>query len=100
MRSVAAVAGIVLSRPPCAAWRNSSVEFHEISESASHARYTQPCSLYPIGATPLVGTDWHGHTFPAATMPFGLVQLSPDRHGPLQAWYDSDHSGGYCPATV
>ena len=27
---------------------------------------------------PLVGTDAHGHTFPGATVPFGLVQLSPD----------------------
>lgn len=24
------------------------------------------------------GTDFHGHTFPGATTPFGLVQLSPD----------------------
>lgn len=27
---------------------------------------------------PLVGTDFHGHTFPGATYPFGMVQLSPD----------------------
>lgn len=27
---------------------------------------------------PLIGTDGHGHTFPGATVPFGLVQLSPD----------------------
>jgi len=25
-----------------------------------------------------VGTDFHGHTFPGATMPHGMVQLSPD----------------------
>jgi predicted alpha-1,2-mannosidase len=27
---------------------------------------------------PLVGTDAHGHAFPGATVPFGMVQLSPD----------------------
>ena len=27
---------------------------------------------------PFVGTDAHGHTFPGAVMPFGMVQLSPD----------------------
>ncbi|MCF8234813.1 MAG: GH92 family glycosyl hydrolase [Bacteroidales bacterium] len=27
---------------------------------------------------PFIGTDGHGHTFPGATMPFGMVQLSPD----------------------
>jgi predicted alpha-1,2-mannosidase len=27
---------------------------------------------------PVIGTDGHGHTFPGATAPFGMVQLSPD----------------------
>ena len=27
---------------------------------------------------PLIGTDAHGHTFPGAAYPFGMVQLSPD----------------------
>ena len=88
MRSMAAVAGTALSRPRCAAWRKSSAEFREISESACHARYAQ-------WVRPLIGTGWHGHTFPGATMPFGLVQLSPDTQGPPRAWYDWDHSGGY-----
>ncbi|WP_238596570.1 GH92 family glycosyl hydrolase [Abditibacterium utsteinense] len=39
---------------------------------------------------PLVGTAEHGHTYPGATVPFGLVQLSPDT--PLQGW---DGSSGY-----
>ena len=29
-------------------------------------------------ADPMVGTGFHGHTFPGATTPFGGVQLSPD----------------------
>src|SRR6202007_676107 len=27
---------------------------------------------------PFIGTGGHGHTFPGATVPFGMVQLSPD----------------------
>jgi len=27
---------------------------------------------------PFIGTDAHGHTYPGATAPFGMVQLSPD----------------------
>src|SRR5215216_764381 len=27
---------------------------------------------------PMIGTGAHGHTFPGAVLPFGMVQLSPD----------------------
>jgi predicted alpha-1,2-mannosidase len=37
--------------------------------------YAQKLSDY---VNPFVGTDAHGHTFPGATTPFGMVQLSPD----------------------
>ncbi len=33
---------------------------------------------YADYVNPFVGTDFHGHTFPGATYPFGMVQLSPD----------------------
>ena len=33
---------------------------------------------------PLVGTDFHGHTYPGAIVPFGAVQLSPDTR--LDGW--------------
>jgi len=39
---------------------------------------------------PLVGTGGHGHTYPGATMPFGMVQLSPDTR--LTGW---DGCSGY-----
>ncbi len=39
---------------------------------------------------PFVGTGGHGHTFPGATLPFGLVQLSPDTR--LTGW---DGCSGY-----
>jgi predicted alpha-1,2-mannosidase len=39
---------------------------------------------------PFVGTGGHGHTYPGATTPFGMVQLSPDTR--LDGW---DGCGGY-----
>lgn len=39
---------------------------------------------------PLVGTDAHGHAYPGATVPFGMVQLSPDTT--IQGW---DGCSGY-----
>ncbi|MDP4666358.1 MAG: hypothetical protein NWS37_08965, partial [Flavobacteriaceae bacterium] len=33
---------------------------------------------------PFIGTGGHGHTFPGATMPFGMMQLSPDTR--LDGW--------------
>jgi predicted alpha-1,2-mannosidase len=39
---------------------------------------------------PFVGTGGHGHTYPGATTPFGMVQLSPDTR--LEGW---DGCSGY-----
>lgn len=39
---------------------------------------------------PFIGTGGHGHTFPGATVPFGMVQLSPDN--PSKGW---DWTSGY-----
>ncbi|MEK6282644.1 MAG: GH92 family glycosyl hydrolase [Acidobacteriota bacterium] len=39
---------------------------------------------------PFIGTAGHGHTFPGATVPFGMVQLSPDTR--LTGW---DGCSGY-----
>lgn len=33
---------------------------------------------YTEYVNPFVGTDLHGHTFPAATCPFGMIQAGPD----------------------
>jgi predicted alpha-1,2-mannosidase len=51
---------------------------------------------------PMVGTGWHGHMFPGAVAPFGLVQLSPDTSGPPNRRrgaerdnYGWDHCSGY-----
>jgi putative alpha-1,2-mannosidase len=58
------------------------------------------CSLFTASAqqtrdytrwvNPFIGTGGHGHTFPGATTPFAMVQLSPDTRGA-----DWDGSSGY-----
>lgn len=39
---------------------------------------------------PMIGTDAHGHAYPGATVPFGMVQLSPDTR--TETW---DGCSGY-----
>jgi predicted alpha-1,2-mannosidase len=45
---------------------------------------------FTLLVNPFIGTDGHGHTFPGATTPFGMVQLSPDTR--VEGW---DACGGY-----
>ena len=41
----------------------------------SNIAFTQNLHQY---VNPMIGTGGHGHTYPGATVPFGMVQLSPD----------------------
>ncbi len=50
------------------------------SQSTNYTRYVNP----------FIGTGGHGHTYPGATMPHGMVQLSPDTR--LEGW---DGCSGY-----
>ena len=45
--------------------------------------------LYEL-VDPFIGTGFHGHTFPGATAPMGMVQLSPETR-----WEDWDACAGY-----
>src|SRR6266498_5133344 len=45
---------------------------------------------YTTFVNPFIGTGGHGHTYPGASMPFGMMQLSPDTRGA-----DWDGSSGY-----
>lgn len=49
---------------------------------------------------PFIGTGGHGHTYPGATVPFGMVQLSPDNGQNGWDWcsgyhYSSDSIAGF-----
>jgi len=41
---------------------------------------------------PFIGTDGHGHSYPGATLPFGMVQLSPDTHTEGWDWCSGYHT--------
>ena len=45
---------------------------------------------YSAFVNPFIGTDAHGHIYPGATVPHGMVQLSPDTR--LEGW---DGCSGY-----
>jgi len=53
----------------------------------THNIFAQDYTQY---VDPFIGTDYHGHTYPGATVPFGMVQLSPDNG--RSGW---DWSSGY-----
>ncbi len=48
------------------------------------------CNRLTSYVNPLVGTDGHGHTYPGAILPHGMVQVSPDTR--LDGW---DGCSGY-----
>ena len=50
----------------------------------------QQTTDYARWVNPFIGTGGHGHTFPGAVLPFGMVQLSPDTR--TDNW---DGSSGY-----
>ncbi|MEN6451862.1 MAG: GH92 family glycosyl hydrolase [Thermoguttaceae bacterium] len=60
-------------------------------QAQATVRVASPNPGQPIDCVnPLVGTSGHGHTYPGATAPFGMVQLSPDTR--LKTW---DGCSGY-----
>ncbi len=58
------------------------------------AQSTYPSHTDPLRSLvdPFIGTGGHGHTYPGATAPFGLVQLSPDTRIDMMDW---DGCSGY-----
>ena len=57
------------------------------NETQNVAVKTAPLTSF---VNPFIGTGGHGHTYPGATMPFGMMQLSPDTR--LDGW---DGCSGY-----
>lgn len=62
--------------------------------AASFAAFVTACAPAPQSNAdyidPFIGTGFHGHTYPGATVPFGAVQLSPDNY--REVW---DACSGY-----
>lgn len=55
----------------------------------------QPAADILSYVDPMIGTGPEGHTFPGATAPFGMVQLSPDTDATCQIRDCYDHAAGY-----
>ena len=58
--------------------------------AACQQQTAEPVSSPASFVDPFIGTGGHGHTFPGATVPFGMVQLSPDTR--MNSW---DGCSGY-----
>ncbi len=59
------------------------------SKGSKELQKNQLLNLLPF-VNPFIGTGGHGHTFPGAAYPFGMMQLSPDTR--LEGW---DGCSGY-----
>ncbi len=64
--------------------------FLVISLLLSSTSFSQQSRMLTDFVNPFLGTGGHGHTFPGASLPFGMVQLSPDTR--LDGW---DACSGY-----
>ncbi|MBR9974656.1 MAG: glycoside hydrolase family 92 protein, partial [Bacteroidetes bacterium] len=58
------------------------------AQSAYPGTHPDPASQ----VDPFLGTGGHGHTFPGATMPFGMVQVSPDAGTSGWDWCSGYHA--------
>ena len=72
---------------------------HQLLLSAALVCMASSCVQQPATETavdqtqyvdPFIGSGFHGHTFPGATRPYAMVQVSPDTH--ILGW---DASSGY-----
>ncbi|MCB0749311.1 MAG: GH92 family glycosyl hydrolase, partial [Ignavibacteriae bacterium] len=50
---------------------------------------------YTKYVNPFIGTQKEGHTFPGATVPLGMVQVSPESYNKYYEGYEADHVVGY-----
>jgi len=61
-----------------------------INTEASYKDNSQ--KKYTQFVNPFIGTAGHGHTYPGATLPFGMVQLSPDTFTEGWDWCSGYHA--------
>ncbi len=67
--------------PPFKSLCHALIAFSLLSPIPSHAQLSFPYDA----VNPNIGTDGGGNTFPGATLPFGMIQWSPDTGA--DAWY-------------
>jgi len=67
--------------PPFKSLRYALIAFFLLPAAATQAQLSIPYDA----VNPIIGTDGGGNTFPGATLPFGMIQWSPDTG--TDAWY-------------
>ena len=77
--------------PLAAALLVSALPFQSAAEPAPDPRAADPLAF----VDPMIGTGPEGHTFPGASAPFGMVQLSPDTDATCQVRDCYAHAAGY-----
>src|SRR3954465_3508008 len=81
-----------LSSLPFAKFLGLSAAAAAITPSASSALTSTPDSEDFTGYVKIaIGPGGHGHTYPGATVPFGMVQLSPDTYNDGWDWCSGYH---------
>lgn len=81
----------------CNSLQNRFVHFHKTIAGLAVAlvlgfSVAATASPNPVDESlPLVGTGAHGHTYPGATVPFGMVQMSPDTRTEGWDWCSGYH---------
>ena len=64
-----------------------------VSIQHASAQQVPADAVDPVDAVdPFIGTGGHGHTFPGATLPFGMVQVSPDAGTSGWDWCSGYHA--------
>lgn len=58
---------------------------------SDHLRINKDSGKVLHYVNPMIGTGGHGHTFPGAATPFGMVQLSPDTYNEGWDWCSGYH---------
>jgi putative alpha-1,2-mannosidase len=61
------------------------------ARGASTVMLTQDSEDFTKFVKIAIGTGGHGHTYPGATVPFGMVQLSPDTYNDGWDWCSGYH---------
>ena len=69
-------------------WSLLNVGFPILAILSHCESFAQSSSSY---VNPFIGTGAHGHTYPGAARPFGMVQLSPDSYNDTWDWVSGYH---------
>lgn len=78
--------GLLLAQPPIEKLKKAS----DLRQAVFDRMNQIPAQGHSKYVNPFIGTGGHGHTYPGASAPFGMMQLSPDTRP--EGW---DGCGGY-----